>query len=270
MRNQQLLKYIAGLALIGVTACSPSPPPFTLEAKPVGDESKIVIEHVPPQSQVYQPIHHAIQQSGEWDAIASDLNNKFSLPQTLTVYFQECGENASNGSAQNKIELCYEFLQQHVNILGADAQTAAAANSAAVDVALLTLFHELGHTFIQQYQLPITGSEENAADAFAALMLSDLKEEEAVLTSMELFDVDGAEQAALEQLSFWNAHGFNAQRYANIGCMIDSNLEESASGSNQQAPSLDQQQRCQKDFQDHRKNWDAMLSPYRRQTSGQG
>ena len=90
-----------------------------------------------------------------------------------------------------------------------------------------------------------------------------------VAINTEHFKIDDRDQETLQTLPFWKDHNLNAQRYENIACIIDSKFEALNQPSNSKAPLLGQAQQCLKDYQYHRKSWDAMLSPFQRQTSKQ-
>lgn len=254
-----------GLTALVITACSP--PPFPLEAEATVDNGDIVIKHVPPEDSTYRDLHQALQQSQEFEEIATDLNTQLTLPQNLAVHFQECGEsNAFYDPERNKIELCYELIQTYLEIFGDPDPSS--IETEAVHVSLFTFFHELGHALIDQYQLPITGSEEDAADEFAALMLLDARDDNAILAALDQFDVDAEAEAELEQLPFWSEHSLSAQRYYKTACIIyGSNPRAFAELAGSDELPRDRARQCRQEYRRRRNSWDALLSPYLKQKS---
>ena len=90
-----------------------------------------------------------------------------------------------------------------------------------LDTVDFVLYHELGHAFIDLYNLPITGLEENVADQFAAFILLETGVEEDVsiyvinaanfwLTSSEILEID--------ESNYSDVHGFDKQRFYNLAC----------------------------------------------------
>lgn len=72
---------------------------------------------------------------------------------------------------------------------------------------------------MDQYQLPITGREEDAVDIFAAVLLVE-SDEDAVIAGIDQFDVNAAEETDLEELAFRDEHSLNTQRFYNVSCIV--------------------------------------------------
>ena len=106
------------------------------------------------------------------------LNENFRLPYDVEVVAQECDEiNAWYDWEKKQLVMCYEFIDDvfegYYYFYGEDEdfdeQVWADYGYNVVDY---VFWHEVGHAFIDIYELPITGLEEDVADQFAALMLS--------------------------------------------------------------------------------------------------
>lgn len=88
--------------------------------------------------------------------------------------------------------------------------------------AIHTLFHEIAHGIIDQFQLPVIGQEEDAADAFATLEVINMLEEDA---SQILVDVAASwlymdAQTDREDLDFYDIHDLDAQRAYRTICHL--------------------------------------------------
>ena len=96
-------------------------------------------------------------------------------------------------------------------------------------------------------------------------MLLALKDNDAVLASLEQFDADALEEAKLGDLPFWDAHGLSAQRFFNVACIIyGSNPSAFAKLAGEIALPAERAQFCPGDFQRRRRSWAILLSPYRK------
>lgn len=92
------------------------------------------------------------------------------------------------------------------------------------------LIHELGHLVIAEYQVPVLGPEEVAADyvAIAALIRRKLAGGERGERARDyLFAAAAALNASWErgeaagaQVPYWGAHALNIQRFYQIGCLV--------------------------------------------------
>lgn len=238
----------------------------------ITDQGDIQLVYVQPQDANFNTIYDALQDSVEFsvpqesDGLIAQLNTKFSLPRDLTVSFQECGEaNAFYDPEQVKIEMCYELLKQYADILGEDNQSSKAYADEVIYSALFTFFHELGHAFVDQYQLPITGLEENVVDEFAAVMLLELQDDDAVIAGIDQFDIDAEEEEQLKELPFWGSHGLGAQRYYTISCIIyGSNPEKFADFVTSGDLPQERADSCPVDYQRRERSWKFLLAPYRK------
>lgn len=240
----------------------------------IPDQGDIRIVHVPPQNNLYEPIAQALQDSLEFsapqdpDGLITQLNAKFALPRDLTVSFQECGEsNEFYDPEQVKIEICYELLHQYVDIFGVESPSPNAFTDEVIYAALFTFFHELGHAFVDQLQLPITGLEENVVDEFAAIMLLELQDDDAVIAGMDQFDADAEEDKQLRDLPFWDSHGLSAQRYYTVACIIyGSDPQGFADFVTSGDLPAERAKLCPVDYQRRERSWKFLLAPYRKST----
>ncbi len=88
--------------------------------------------------------------------------------------------------------------------------------------AIHTLFHEIGHAVIDQFQLPVIGQEEDAADSFATLEIINAFEDDA---KPILIDVASAwlhldAKTDREDLDFFDEHDLDAQRAYRTICHL--------------------------------------------------
>ena len=86
------------------------------------------------------------------------------------------------------------------------------------------LLHELGHGFVDAYNMPVLGREEDAADRFATWWLApDGKNEngtDAVIATEWWLASAKQSDATREQLQWWDEHGMDEQRGYQIACLL--------------------------------------------------
>lgn len=100
----------------------------------------------------------------------------------------------------------------------------AEADDYAVNNAISALYHELGHLFVDQFELAILGGEEGVADAIATLMLLEdgpdaeqisIDTVDGYLRSSELYG-----EAEGETIDFNDEHGLDVQRAFQMTCLL--------------------------------------------------
>jgi hypothetical protein len=96
---------------------------------------------------------------------------------------------------------------------------------------VFVLLHELGHALIHEFDFPVLGEEEDAADALATIILigADILDEKkqypylAILLSaaegQKLIWETGLEQTHIDQY-YWARHSLSVRRYHRILCLI--------------------------------------------------
>lgn len=109
-----------------------------------------------------------------------------------------------------------------ISVLPMTSATGQELSSFVESNAIHTLFHEIAHGVIDQFQLPVIGQEEDAADAFATLEVINLLEDDA---KQILVDVASAwlhmdAKTDREDLDFYAIHDLDAQRAYRTICHL--------------------------------------------------
>ncbi|NEO84855.1 MAG: DUF4344 domain-containing metallopeptidase [Spirulina sp. SIO3F2] len=188
----------------------------------IQDSGDILLTYDPPAIAEHQAIYESLASNGFFDALVDELNTDLAFPQDIQITFTECGEvNAFYYPDYVEVTMCYELLEQFIYIFGVEDGTDG-FDDAVIDASLFTFFHELGHALVHQYELPITGREEDAVDDFAAVMLIDIYGDEAgLLSGMWQFESEAIEeQENLADLPYWGEHSLSTQRFYNTACLI--------------------------------------------------
>ncbi|NEP13596.1 MAG: hypothetical protein F6K14_26015 [Symploca sp. SIO2C1] len=141
-------------------------------AADIDDQGDVQIIYTSPEDESHEEIYEIFQETEEFDFLAEELNEAIALPRDISVRFEECDEeNAFYDPETVEISMCYELIQKYKEIFADDAESDDEYVTEVIDAALFTFYHELGHALVDQLELPITGSEEDAVDELAAIIL---------------------------------------------------------------------------------------------------
>lgn len=200
------------VSYIGLSAMSnnPSGAPVQAAGADLGD---VKIIYRPVRNKTLKPLRKNLRRSRLYETVANDLNQTISLPQDISIEFLECGSEDAYYDGRN-IGICYELIQRYVDRFGNESES---LEEAALHAGLFTLFHEMGHALIDQWQLPVTGREEDAVDEFAAIMLLEANQGAAALSGARQFAADAQDW---EPLPYWDDHGLDMQRFYNVSCYV--------------------------------------------------
>jgi Putative metallopeptidase len=187
----------------------------TVWQKPRGEENQIGYE---------------LLKASETRYLAKSLASAFELPNTLTIK----GVNGFGGGPfynpeDNSITLPYEFATV---VLGVVAQSEPEESEyewgeavGAVDSFILA--HEFGHALIHNFELPVLGREEDAADGIATALLLLASEGSVYAADAAEFWINFSGRQNPPQLAeYADNHSFDRQRADNILCWIGGAEEE--------------------------------------------
>jgi hypothetical protein len=134
---------------------------------------------------------------------------------------------------------------------------------------LFALMHEMAHGLISDLGLPVLGREEDAADAFATVMMLNMKTE---FTHRVLVNAakgwmisDRRSRENGENAIFYDAHGLDLQRAYNIVClMVGSDPEQFDDLANEVNLPEDRRETCMGDYSNASWSWNKALEPFLR------
>jgi hypothetical protein len=133
--------------------------------------------------------------------------------------------------------------------------------------ALFTLGHELGHAVITEFNLPVLGREEDAADSFAALALlhvgTDFTHSVLVDAAQGLMLLAARNARFGLRPVFYGEHGLDQQRAYTIVCLMVGS-DPATFGDLAQRANLptERQETCQIDFDQAKTSWLRLLGPH--------
>ena len=261
--NFSMVTLLAATFVMSSSACSA--PHDGLVSDAMTDEGDILIEYVPPEDSAYEEIYHTLKNTQFYDAIAEDLNASFILPYDIPVKFAECGEeNAFYDPETAEISMCYELISYYVDAFSDESMSPEEIEAEVVYAGFFTFYHELGHALVDLYELPIVGREEDVVDSFAAILLTESGETDAVLTGIDQFAVDAEYEAEQEELAFWDEHSLSEQRFYNIACLVYGSDSESYSDwVDEEYLPEGRAEGCEFEYEQASTSWNTLLEPYR-------
>lgn len=130
----------------------------------------------------------------------------------------------------------------------------------AVNATAATLYHEVGHMLISQFQLPILGKEEDAADNIATVILlaaeDDKKDAMLIDAANSFFYSNNEAPAEIEDAAMYDLHSLDLQRAFQVIClMVGSDAELFGDLADEVGIDPDRQESCAFDYAQIAGNW---------------
>jgi hypothetical protein len=134
---------------------------------------------------------------------------------------------------------------------------------------LFTLLHELAHAAIDQFDLPIVGKDEDAADSFASIRLirfgTEFSDQVVANAAKSWFLEARRDRKEREVIPYYDEHGLDQQRAYQILCfVVGSNMEKFKKLADETKLPSDRRQSCVYDFRKALSSWNALLQPHLR------
>ena len=219
------------------------------------------------QSKTEQKIKAWLELSTEIELVHSLINQELKLNEPLTLVF-----GGSDGplfdSGINKIIIPYEFIlevEERFKRAKYASNSGLSNKEAVMDALLHTIFHELAHALIFQFDLPVLGKEEDAADGLASILLIEYLEEgqEVVITAADLFDLESQDIDEFQEQDFWDEHSLDVQRYYSAMCHVYGSAPKKYRHIKQEQKfPAEKAENCVDDYNLLVSSWFTILEPY--------
>jgi hypothetical protein len=232
-------------------------------AKVVATETVGSIENIwtedPPASEQIMP---GLDEVALFDRVADRLEARFVLPRDLPVLHLACGTADSFYDPNpGRIRMCDEYLAKIVEVTRTDPKLSEDDVLARVHGKWVLIFlHEVGHAFIDFFDIPVLGEEESVVDNFAALLLVNAGEADMAELAFDYWlEADPGEYDA-EDLA--DEHDLKLQRYYSGLCIVYGS-DPSAHGDivDKGLLSADRAERCPSEYRALLRDWKAVLGP---------
>jgi len=237
----------------------------------IADQGNFVVTYGRATARELKTVAKAVKDAKALSQLLPDLDANFALEKDLPIVFGECGTpNAHYDPKEQKITICYEFVQYlaegFVRVFDEEEDADAALNNALT----FFFFHELGHALIHIDQLATTGGEEGAADQFATfllLALGDEAKQTAFHAAVAFSRIVGASDS-LDNETLGDEHPLGRQRAYNILCWVyganpdEKDMRDAVRTAGLPESRLD---RCGEEYESMNSSWLELLGPHLKQ-----
>lgn len=148
-----------------------------------------------------------------------------------------------------------------------DASVTDRALAFSLNNVIYTLYHELGHMFVGELDIPVLAKEEDAADNFAAVTLlsaETVEADQALIDSSDgWFLLDEANTSEFfEEADFYDSHSLDLQRaYSAVCLMVGADPDVFSEVAESAGIDEDRQLSCADDFAQTANSWNRVLTP---------
>jgi len=256
------------MAALLVTGCSSTKPEGI---KPDQESGQMVVAYQDATTPAAIEGRTLMQGARVLEDMAHYVNGYLKLPYGIELVGAQCGDsNASWSAADRRITVCYEFANFFLTVFNTDPdEHVTDPAKAAVNATIATAYHELGHAVISVYDLPATGSLEDASDQLAAYMWlvpDDNNKNDApqvVKDFAEMFKRYSANRRDLVNHDFADEHSLDLTRMYNLACWVyGANPAANADVIAQIGLPKERADRCEFEFQQIAKAWATLLAPH--------
>ena len=187
------------------------------------DKGDFIVRHPEITNARFAELDQKIKREKFLEKAADDLNKALILPNDVFLSSKDCGEaNAEFDPKTQTITVCYELMEHFSSLYKSEGMGAEEADKKMFDAARFAFLHEVGHAMIYNYDLPVAGNEEDAADRCSSYInIEELGETgvKAVLAASDAFRIESKQKTNTKR-EMADEHLLKEQRFYNSLCMI--------------------------------------------------
>ena len=260
-----ILLILAALAL-GACGSDGDDDGDSAKKKPKAERHEIAMTYETPSNDT-EALAKEILKVGGTEGVAKGFTKSFKLPEDLAIRAKRGDVSPFYDPSDKSITWGYGFVDQIARILQ-QAGVVKNQDDLGKQLASITSFitvHEMGHAFVDVFELPITGREEDAVDGLATVFFTDAVENgaEYAFYAARFFGLLQDVQGAPDARQFQDEHSLSVQRFYDILCGIagsgEENLEKVASLG---VLGQDRLPRCPAEYQQKSRAWKTLLKPH--------
>jgi hypothetical protein len=219
-----------------------------------------------------------LRRSGAMQAIADEVNSRWSIPREIPVVFGDDLEigpafipdlKLEDGTVLNFINMPGTFirleLQEFRREIRREKIKGLKPKQALIYATEFVLAHEMGHALVHELKLPITGKEEDAVDGFAAYLLADNPKfgPMTAISAAMFFDLYTRIRGKLTQEDFADEHSLLEQRVYQFLCWVYGSDPKRFKGLvGKDLLPRERARRCPNEWKQVTSSWDTLLKPY--------
>jgi len=211
-----------------------------------------------------------LKSSDSISSVVSLINDTFKISEPLTLIFGS-EDGPLYDPEVNQIHIPYSFISDIESLYKLNKEAAESIDLVQFkeDVLIHTLFHELGHVLIANYDLPVIGREEDAADALAAIISIDYFEQgqEIAVSAAQMFQFEDLTRE-IEEQDLAGEHSLDIQRFYLTLCFVYGSAPKEYKYFVDEGILDDYRaQNCVVDYQNTLASWYRLLEPFLKETS---
>jgi hypothetical protein len=235
-----------------------------------GPNGKISVVYDEPSDDVGSQAKQVLKLGGT-DGVAAGFTKSFKLPFDITIHVVNGLVGPSYDPTTKTLTLSYGFVNFTAGVLKRNFPELRTADEefgkqlAAVDGFILV--HEFGHAFVDAFELPVLGREEDAADAVATVFLTRAvaNGREYAFYAARFFNALSQRQRKLAAADFFDEHSLDKQRAYSIVCLIAGSSEQAYNDvAKLEILSPERQRRCPAEYEQKVKAVENLLKPHAR------
>ena len=290
-RNYSNFIFVLGILII-ITACvwrserssqAPSPPDKTETAKNSQQVSKampdasasrhtdvgdFIVEHLSVTTPRYVEIDSQVKSEKLLEKAADQLNRALILPHDIILRTKDCNDpNAFYDPADRSVTMCYELMERMYGVFKSSGLPADRSYARMFEAVRFVFLHEIGHSLIDAFKLPIGGNEEDAADRLSAYVnLTELGDEglRSVYAAADVFSLESKQDAGKNK-NLADEHLLQEQRFYNSLCMIyGSDIAKHSNIVSDGYLPKERAVRCETEYKKTVESWANLLQPWRK------
>jgi hypothetical protein len=256
-------KFDAAATKLGAKTCAEDP-------SASGSDGKISVVYDEPADDT-AALAKQILQVGGTDGVADGFTKSFKLPFDITIHAVNEFVGPAYDPSDKTITLSYKFVDFTAGVLKKNFPELRKDDEefgrqiAAVDGFILV--HEFGHAFVDAFDLPVLGKEEDAADAVATVFLTRAVDNgnEYAFDAARFFNALSGRQRKLAPQDYFDEHSLDKQRAYSIVCWIAGSSEDAYNSvAKLRILSEERQRRCPAEYQQKVKAVESLLKPHTR------
>lgn len=232
------------------------------------DRGDFIVEHLEVKNRRYEDIDREIKKAKTLEKAAAKLNSALSLPNDIYLRTKDCDQaNAFYDPNDSSVTMCYELMEYFYKLFKLNGETDDMASQKMQEAVQFVFLHEIGHALIDNYKLPVTANEEDAADRCSTYInIEELGEEgvNAVFSAAEAFRIESRGTVPSER-SMAGEHLLSEQRFYTALCMIyGSNMRKYSDIVDKGFLPEARAVRCPGEYERTVESWKKLLEPWRK------
>jgi hypothetical protein len=232
------------------------------------DKGDFIVEHLPVENSRYDELDRQIKEDKTLEKAADRLNRSLILPQDIYLRTKDCGQaNAFYNPQDVSITICYELMENFYKTFRSVGDEDQKAYDSMFDAITFVFLHEMGHALVDQYKLPVTGNEEDAADRMSSFVcIEELGDEgvKAILAAADAMRIQSKDKTNTSR-DMADEHLLQEQRFFNSLCMVyGSNPDKYQNIVDKGYLPQERAVRCPSEYERTAGSWKDFLAPWRK------